>query len=198
MPDKAAVLAAIAERLKGLTWMIDSGMAVEVYTNGRRVANDIDIVVLEKDIGEAARKLGTTVTRRSADKSGLKIIDEKYASAAIGGVAIELVCGSGRYMINGRERGFNITENHFACAKKVSYLGAELNVAPREELLVHKTILGREKDVKDVGLLLESSAPDEKLLELFLNVYQLDEEERKAVLSKIVQRGTNVYKLTSA
>jgi len=187
MPDKAAALAAIAERLKGLTWIIDSGMAVEIYTNGKRVANDIDIVVLEKDIEEAARRLGTTITRRSADKSGLKIIDEKYACATIEGVEIELVCGSGRYMINGRERGFNITENHFACAKRVSYLGAELNVAAPEELLVHKTILGREKDVKDVGLLLESFTPDKNLLELFLSVYQLDEEERKAVLSKILE-----------
>ena len=187
MPNKAAALATLGEKLEGLNWMIDSGMAVEIYTGGKRVANDIDVVILEKDMDEAARRLGTNVTTRSADKNGLQIINEKYASTTIEDMTIELVCGSGEYMINGKERCMNVTKEHLACARKISYLGVELNVAAREEILVHKTILGREKDKKDVELLLENFTPDEKLLDLFLDMYRFDESEKKDMLAKILK-----------
>lgn len=184
--DKGKALKTIAEKLKDLHWMIDSGMAVEIYTNGRRTAKDIDIVTLEKDFEEVAKRLGAKTTFRSVDKGGLKIIREKYASGVVGNVPIEIVCGSGKIIINGRERNMRVTEMHFNYAKKVKYLGVKVNVAAKEETIVHKTIMGREKDKKDIKSLMENFEPDIKILEHFLDMYQADEEERKSMLSKIL------------
>lgn len=183
--SKKMALKIIAEKLKGLRWMIDSGMAVEVYTNGRRVANDIDIVVFKEDFEEVVSRLGAKAVVKAVEKGRMKIMWEKYASVVIAGVPAELIC-QGKLIIDGKEHKVDVTKEHFVHAKDTKYLGAELNIAPREEILVHKSILGRDKDQADIALLLDGYNPDRKLLELYLNMYHANEKERKVVLSKLL------------
>ena len=144
MPDKRTALKTIAEKLEGHHWFIDSGMAVEIYTKGKRIAKDIDIVTLEDEFEEVARRLNAKITVRSVDKGKLKIFWEKYASGLVEGVKVEIVCGSGKVTIRGKERNMKVTSDHLVCVKRLRYLGVEVNVAPREEIIVHKSLMGRE------------------------------------------------------
>jgi len=61
-----------------------------------------------------------------------------------------------------------------------------MNVAPIEWVLAQKGLMGREKDMNDIALLMDNYEPNIELLNLFLDMYNLKDEEKEKTLSKIL------------
>ena len=56
MENKKKALEIISQKLKGIKWIIFSGTAIEIYTNGKRKGDDIDILVPWDKIDEVAER----------------------------------------------------------------------------------------------------------------------------------------------
>jgi len=184
--NKEIALKTLAEKLYGLNWVVVAGMATEIYTNGRRTARDIDIVVWKDDFNEAARRLGGEIGSLTTEIKGFVVFWDKYTKGKIDGIDFEMVCNDARFKIMGTPRRMELTEEHLSHVKKIEYLGTEMNVAPIEWVLAQKGLMGREKDMNDIALLMDNYEPNIELLNLFLDMYNLKDEEKEKTLSKIL------------
>ncbi len=78
--------------IKGLDWLVFSGMAVKLYGDSNRDLSDIDFIVSEQDIGEFASRLGAEVEDRDYVKDGNHIDDQGFETVFRG---IEVEASSG-------------------------------------------------------------------------------------------------------
>lgn len=140
------ILEKITEKLRGLNWFAFSGFAVEVYSNGKRKARDIDLVLFEKEIDIFAKRIGVCAKNRKIDKKNFFVEDYGFETE-FEGQAVEATNG---YPIKRvKEKTFN---KLFERKIKIQYLGCEVYLAPIEELIVGKAYMARKKDLKDLKL----------------------------------------------
>lgn len=153
------VLQELIKKLSGLNWFFISGFAVEIYTNGKRKSKDWDLVVKEAD--EFARRIGCTVEHRKINK-GAFIVDDFGFETEFCKQPIEVTTGYPKFRRSGS------LEELFEFKVKKDYFGIEVFVLPIEELIVHKAIMYRIKDVADLKLLSKCKF-DPRLIHKFAN-----------------------------
>lgn len=141
------VLNKLTKLLEGLEWFVISGFAVEVYTDGKRKSDDIDLVVSEKDIGVFAKRTNSAIRKRFFTK-GSYVVKDTAVETEIFGKSIEAT--SGYPFIRLKNETFS---KLFQKKNRIFYKGARIFVAPIEEIIVLKAIIKREKDINDLILL---------------------------------------------
>jgi len=157
---KKEIFLEVLEKLKGLDYIFFSGMAVSIYSEGKREAGDIDVIVHEKDINQFAKRMGTKVKKRFFDKG--TFFGEDY------GFVIDFK-GQEVEATNGypRERMAKGTfDKLFKKRVKKMFLGKEVFVEPIEELIAQKAFMHREKDLADLKLLVNQKIDKEFVIEL--------------------------------
>lgn len=142
------VLRELLEKLDGLDWFIISGFAIEIYTEGKRKSNDIDLVVHEKDLEEFSKRVNARIKKRFFVKDNDYVVDDRAVEFEILGKEIEVTDGYPRSRKEAKS-----FQKLFDKKVKKSFEGFDLFVAPIEEILVHKAIMKREKDLNDLQLL---------------------------------------------
>ena len=155
-----SILKELAEKLKDTNWFLIAGFAIEVYTNGLRKANDIDIVLQGSDIDLFAERLGTRAEKRLIDKKTF-IVDDYGFVTSLNGQEIEATNGFPKKRVV--EKTF---DKLFAKRVRKPYLGTELFLAPLEEIIVSKAAMRRPKDIEDLKLLKNEKIDKRFLAEL--------------------------------
>jgi len=138
-----------------------AGFAVEVYTNGERKAGeDVDVLISPKDIELLAKRLNCQVTHRHFKKENF-FVDDFGFETFIDGLEVEVSSGFPlRRMKNSSI--YKVFQKRIA----KRYQGINLFVEPIEELIVHKATMFREKDVRDLRLLMNKEFNHSFLKEL--------------------------------
>jgi len=193
MENKERVLEIIAGKLEGIPWAIFAGTAVEIYTEGKRIGNDIDIIVPDDSIDEVGKRFNAVPVLETREKGGVKIINDYHIETAIEGVPVEFIGKTEKLIIDGCEYGStkNLRETLFPKVEKKTYLGVEVFVVPIEELLVQKMLFNRSgkwQDENDVKLLLKIKDVDEKALIKTLDRWRVPNEKRQDFIDKIKAR----------
>ena len=138
----------ILEKLERLNYFFMSGMSVAIRTNGKRVPGDIDIVIHQKDIDTFAKRLGTVAMNRIIDKGSFAVNDYGF-EVDYKGQMVECTTGyPPKRMTEGT------IEKIFDKKVKARYLDMDVYIEPLEELVNQKAYMGREKDFKDLELLM--------------------------------------------
>jgi predicted nucleotidyltransferase len=137
----------IVDLLDGINYAFFSGMAMEIYTNGKRKAGDVDVLISNEDIERFAKIIGCRLGRRKIDKEGYK--SEDYGGIVdYNGQEVELTSG----FPPERMKGLTIRKL-FDKKVKMKYLGLDVFVVPVEETVVFKALMHRKKDIIDLKLL---------------------------------------------
>jgi len=91
MENKKRALEIIVEKLQGIPWAIFAGTAVEIYTNGKRIGNDIDIIVLGDMIDEVGKRFNVKPVLETREKEKVKIINDYHIETMIDDIPVEFV-----------------------------------------------------------------------------------------------------------
>lgn len=135
--------------LKPFNYAFFSGTVMEVYTNGKRKAGDLDILIDKKDIEKFANLIGCKLSKR-------KIIKEDYESEDYGGVIdykgqeIELTSGFPKKRVEEKT-----IKKLLDMRIKSNYLGLDIYIVPIEETIAFKALMHRKKDYLDLEMLKE-------------------------------------------
>lgn len=157
---KKEIFLEVLEKLKGLDYVFFSGMAVSIYSGGKREAGDIDVIVHKKDINQFAKRMGTRVNKRFFDK-GTFFGDDYGFVIDFKGQEVEATNGYPR-----ERMASGSFEKLFKKRVKKMFLGKEVFVEPIEELIVQKAFMHRDKDLIDLKLLLSQKFDKDFLIEL--------------------------------
>lgn len=159
MGNKAEALKIIAEKLKGIPWIIYSGTAVEIFTGGKRKGRDIDVIVSPDKIDEVGRRFGAKPILETRGKENIKIVNDYHIETEIAGIPVEFIGKAEKFIIDDEEYYPASPKNFrelFKKVQKTKYLGVEVFVTPLEEVLAQKLIWNRKDnwhDEEDVKLL---------------------------------------------
>ncbi|MCX6741742.1 MAG: hypothetical protein NTX24_01025 [Candidatus Pacearchaeota archaeon] len=135
----------LMEKLRDLNYCFISGTAVSVYSDGKREAKDLDIVLDSKDIDTFAERMGCTPNKRITSKGNF-LTEDYVFETDFSGLSIEAIS---------TEKGKQTTkmQKTFEHKVKKKYLGEEIYVTPIEELVSQKAFTHRDKDLADLELL---------------------------------------------
>lgn len=158
----------ILDKLEGLDYFFISGLSVAIWTEGKRIPVDIDIVVRSKDVDIFADRLGTVAKDRTIDK-GTFVVNDYGFEIDYKGQMIECTTGYPPKRI--QEGTFN---KLFDKRIKTSYLDQEVYVEPLVELVNQKAFMGRKKDLNDLELLRGKTLDGELFMEISNDKGNLD------------------------
>lgn len=151
----------LVKKLKGYDWAFFSGFAVEMYTDGKRKSgNDLDILVSKRDIDKLANSFGTSAKHRRFKKADFYVDDYAFETV-FKGTKLEVTSGFPKK----RMREGSI-DKVFENKTSKDYQGVNVFVEPIEELIVHKAVMHRPKDIRDLKLLLSNQYRPSFLKEL--------------------------------
>ena len=169
----------IIKKLEGLNYEFFAGLAIEIYTNGARQHKDIDILIAREEMEEAAKRFNSELERKDMiGKGDFQVYDYLTFETVIDGQEIEVVSDSKKMKFNNKIVELNqLTANDLKDAVKANYLGIEVNLQPIEEAIVQKALMNREKDKKDIKLLLKDYKIDKERLEKALKHWNVTKEE---------------------
>ncbi len=136
------ILHNLLEKLEGLNWFFFGGLAVEIYTNGKRKTNDIDIALFDKDLYKFANRIGGKLEKRNIEHGDFSINDFGFIKY-FKGKEIEATK--------------TIPKILFERKLRMNYLDNEIFIQPLENLIAHKALMHREKDMKDLKLILNEN-----------------------------------------
>lgn len=136
----------ITKKLEGIDYAFISGFAMEVLTNGARKAKDLDIVVRFRDMDRLAGRFGCEPETRKVTKGNWEDVEDCFFNTNFCGQEIEVLSEKYEMKTEGIER---LLRNRV----KREYLGVVVYVTSVEELIVHKALMMRDKDVLDLKLL---------------------------------------------
>lgn len=157
--DRKEQIKQLLKQLEGLDWCVMSGLAVEIYTSGKRKAGeDIDLLVSSSDIDLFAQRLGCKSQRRRFEKDTF-FFDHYGFETCFCGLQVE--ASSGFPGLRMKNKKINKVFNN---KRRKKYLGLNVYVEPIEELIVHKVSMSRSKDLRDLRLL----AKEEKNINLLI------------------------------
>lgn len=166
---------------KGIDYMIIGGQAVLIYGEPR-LTRDIDITLgagIEKarDIEEIVRKLNLKIIPENhldflRKTMVLPVIDEQS------GIRVDFIFSFSDYEKEALKR-----------VNKVKIDDVEVNYASLEDLIIHKIISGRERDIEDVRVILikNSDVDDDYILRW---LYEFE----KVLEEKLVERYKQIRK----
>lgn len=179
MKDKE-VISKLLKELEGLDWFFVSGTAVHFYTEGEREFGDIDIVLRRSDMDEFASRMGAEPKEREIEKGDFRVKDYAFETD-FSGQRVEAISVLG-------ERKPNF-ERMFNNGVEVTYKGNRVFLEPLENILVYKTEIGREKDIRDLKLLLKK---EDQIDRSFLREILKDKEDRKGILRQLRKIGYDI------
>lgn len=189
MKDKRKALEIISKKLKGIPWAIYSGTAVEIFTEGKRIGRDIDIIVPPDKIDEVGRRFNVRPVLETREKEGIKIINDYYIETEIEGIPVEFIGKTEKFIIDGEEYNPASPENSQKLFKKVvkkKYLELEVSVIPVEEILAQKMIWqrrGKWQDEKDIKLL-KNQKISRKALIMAFDRWGVSKRKQKKLLKR--------------
>ena len=140
----------IVKNLEGLNYFFFSGIAIEIYTNGKRKAKDLDIVIHEKDAETFAKKINSKIRHRVMSKDTFSIDDYGFETK-FKNQEIEVTTGFPKKRMED-----NTFEKLFKRKLKKKYRGVSIFLVPIEELIAHKAWMHREKDKEDLKRLVDT------------------------------------------
>ena len=192
MKNKKKALEIIAKKLKGIPWAIFSGTAVEIYTNGKRKGNDIDIIIPGDKIDEVGRGFKANPVLETREKGGIKIINDYHIETVVDGVPVEFVGKTEKIIIDGQtyKSTQDLKRRLFRKVKKRRYLGVNVFVVPVEEILVQKMIFdrsGKWQDKEDVKLLLKTEKINKKALIRAMDRWGVKKKKQKIFIEKLAK-----------
>lgn len=135
----------------GHNWAITGGLAVSSYIDGERDIGDVDVVMSLDGLGSVADQLGIPVEEaKHRDKSSMRAWTEGYARGERAGVDIEIMAGQSQMTVDEQVYRVDFPDSFFDLIVERSYAGVMVPFVPPEDVLIQKTVLGREKDLDDV------------------------------------------------
>jgi hypothetical protein len=191
MHNKKQALKIISEKLKDIPWAIFSGTAIEIYTEGKRLGKDIDIIVPGDKLNEVAKRFNTKAILETRESGRVKFINDYHIQIEIAGIPVEFVGRTDKIIIDGKEYDSTSKEDLrklFNKVKKKMYLGIEVFVVPIEEILVQKMIFnrtGKWQDKEDIKLLLKIHKIDKKSLVNAFNRWGVFGHEQEIFMQKL-------------
>ena len=174
------VIIEILDMLEDLDYFIFSGFAIYLYTKGKREFSDIDILLRYKDLKKLASRLGGKIEKKRIEK-GEFITTDYFLEVGFKGQEVEAIS-----IIPENKNQGEVFNKQFLNRKKKNFQGRDVFLTPKEGILVHKAILGREKDIKDLELL--KGEIDKKLLK---EIAKLRGEYEK-VIKRLNKVGYNI------
>jgi len=156
MNDEKLVLALkeIDKILKGLNWIIISGLAVKIYADFNREVNDIDILIPKhNDFCEASKRFGKKIKKRFLEKENFTAKDYGF-ELSVKGVKVEVTGGMWEMNFGNLISKPKLDEEWVSHAQEKEFFGLKLKLQPLEDLIVQKIVMNRKKDKKDLENLL--------------------------------------------
>jgi hypothetical protein len=141
------IFSEILGKLDGLNYFFTSGLSVSIYTNGKRIPGDIDVVVHPKDVDVFARRLGAIAEIRKINKGMFKVTSYGF-EVDYKGQIIECTAG------------------HPLKKIKAQYLNFDVYTESLEELINRKAFMRRKKDLKDLESLKDKIIDKDLLLKI--------------------------------
>lgn len=156
MKDEELVLALkeINKKLKGLNWIVLSGLAVKIYADPNREVKDIDIVIpIWSEFCEASKRFEKDVKKRFLEKENFTAKDDGF-ELKIKDVDVEITAGLWEMKFGDIMSKPNLDEEWINHTQEKEFFGLKLKVQPLEDVIVQKIAMNREKDKKDLEYLL--------------------------------------------
>jgi len=156
MKNEQLVLALkeIDKKLKGLDWIILSGLAVKIYACSNRKINDIDILIPKwNEFQEASKRFGKKIKKRFLKKENFTATDYGF-ELVVKGIEVEITGGLWNMKFGYTTSKPKLDEEWVKHAKEKEFFGLKLKLQPLEDLIVQKIAMNRKKDKKDLGYLL--------------------------------------------
>lgn len=175
MERKKIALRYLKQVFEGKPWCITSGAAVHAHT-GEREVGDIDVLTTKKAAEEVAEKTGYDTSEWEVHGDALRAEEEVYFSFSIENVPVEVMAGDSRIEREDMTVEAEMDENLFENSDSKDLFGEEVPVAPVEELIVQRAVLGREKDVRDLKKLIKQGINAE-VLEECISARNIGEEQ---------------------
>lgn len=175
MERKKIALRYLKQVFQGKPWCITSGAAVRAHT-GEREVDDIDVLTTRKAAKEVAEKTGNDTSEWEVHGDGLQAEEEVYFNFSIEKVPVEVMAGDSRIEKPEMTVEAEMDEELFENSKHLEIFDEKVPVAPVEELIVQRAVLGRDKDVRDLKKLIKEGI-DAEVLKDCISARSIAEEE---------------------
>ena len=175
MERKKIALRYLKQVFEGKDWCITSGAAVKAYTGDREV-DDIDVLTTREDAEEVAQKTGKDTVEWEIHGDDLKAKEEVYFSFSIESVPVEVMAGDSVIQREDESVKAEMDEKLFENSQEVELFGEKVPVAPVEELIVQRAVLGRPKDARDLRKLISDDI-DFSVLQDCVDARNITEDE---------------------
>lgn len=181
--SKRGALERLDELLAGEDWCITGGLAVAVHVDGEREVGDIDLLMRERTARDVADRLGV-VPDGAGDRGGFSGTEDVHLSFEIAGDEIEIMAGDTELTVDDEVVEATMDDALFENARRREAFGVEVPVVPPAEVLVQRVVLGREKDIRDIEMLLAANEIDESVLAESLAARSLSRERFDELLAE--------------
>ncbi len=141
------VISELTDKLKDLDYFIFAGFAIYLYTNGEREFKDIDLLIKYEDLKKLAGRIGGKIKRRKI-KKGDFITEDCFLETNFKGQEVEAIS-----IIPENKNDEKSFEKQLSNRVEKEFFGKKVYLTPIEGILVHKSIVNREKDVCDLKML---------------------------------------------
>jgi len=179
----AEALERLDDLLDGEHWCITGGVAVAVHGDGDRPIGDIDLLMREETARGLTEELNL-VPDEGGDRGGFSGTEDIHLSFELGGQEIEIMAGDTAITVDGEVFTATMDDALFENAQDLEVAGVTVPVVPPAEILVQRVVLGRQKDVDDIEMLLASSTIDEDVLVDSLAARSLSRERFNELLAE--------------
>lgn len=159
----------------GKDWCITSGAAVRAHA-GEREVDDIDVLTTVEHAKEVAKKTGNDTSEWKVHGEELKAKEEVYFSFSIESIPVEVMAGDSKIEKGSKTVEAKMDEALFKNSVRKELFGEKVPVAPVEELIVQRAVLGRSKDVRDLKQLIYQGI-DSEILKDCISARNIGEEE---------------------
>lgn len=176
-------LGALRDELEGEDWCITGGVAVAAHIDGDRPIGDIDLLMREGTARDMAEELAL-VPDEDGDRGGFSGTEDVHLSFEVAGEEIEIMAGDTEITVDGEVFEATMDDALFENAQRLEVAGVEVPVVPPAEVLVQRVVLGREKDIRDIEMLLDANTVDEDVLADSLAARSLSRERFDELLAE--------------
>ena len=189
MQRKKIALRYLKQVFEDKQWCVTSEAAVRAYVGDKDV-NDIGVLTTKEAAKEVAKKTGNETLEWESHGDDLRAKEEVYFSFSIENIPVEVMAGSSEKESGKEVVKSTIDEDIIKDSKELDLFGEKVPVAPLEELIVRKAVIGRDKDKEDLKVLIQKGI-DRSMLQECLDARDIDREQFFKILER---RGFKVKK----
>lgn len=189
MQRKKIALRYLKQVFEDKQWCVTSEAAVRAYVRDKDV-NDIGVLTTKEAAKEVAKKTGNETLEWESHGDDLRAKEEVYFSFSIENIPVEVMAGSSEKESGKEVVKSTIDEDIIKDSKELDLFGEKVPVAPLEELIVRKAVIGRDKDKEDLKVLIQKGI-DRSMLQECLDARDIDREQFFKILER---RGFKVKK----